>query len=189
VRPLRYARCVVTLTAHPPGVYLVRVEGVRGIPDRRPRYSLWITGRPRSHQAHGPATRYVAQIQAEATKQVQPPPLRNSTIDVEIIFAGRGSRPDVDNVSKLILDAMRGIVYDDDKQLRAVKVVGLRLDHGFRARGSPEVYKRLLSGSEFLVNIYDGGEVDVYLVDSKTPEHEQSSVVMLAIGRPVAETP
>ncbi len=127
------------------------MDGVRVLPDRRPRYSLWIKGRPRPDQAHGPATRYVEGIQAEAREQVQGPPLSSSTIDVEIIFGARGTRPDVDNVSKLILDAMRGIVYKDDKQLRAVKIVGLSLDQGFCARGSPEVYKRPLSGKEFLV--------------------------------------
>ena len=168
------------------------MDGVRVLPDRRPRYSLWIKGRPRSDQAHGPATRYVEGIQAEAREQVQGPPLSSSTIDVEIIFGARGTRPDVDNVSKLILDAMRGIVYEDDKQLRAVKIVGLSLDQGFCARGSPEVYKRLLSGKEFLVNLYEGErETDVYLVEASTPETEKPSAVMLVIGRPttVADSP
>jgi Holliday junction resolvase RusA-like endonuclease len=163
-------------------VQALKQAGIRDI-----AISIRPGGLPRSYQSHGPATRYVEGIQAEARKQVQGPPLSSSTIDVEIIFAARGARPDVDNVSKLILDAMKGTVYNDDKQIRAVKIVGLRLDQGFRARGSPEVYKRLLPGNEFLVNIYDGGEVDVYLVDSHTPEGEKPSLVMLAIARPVGE--
>ena len=39
-----------------------------------------------------------------------------------------------------------------------------------------------------MVNIYDGGEVDVYLVDSETPKDEKDAVLMLAIGRPVGES-
>jgi len=92
-------------------------------------------------------------------------------------------------VAKPLLDALKGIVYHDDKQVRAVKVVGLRLDEGFHARGSLEVFKRLLPGGEFLVNIYEGGEVDVYLVDSDTPKGEKSSGVMLTVARPVGEPP
>jgi hypothetical protein len=53
------------------------------------------------------------------------------------------------------------------------------------ARGSATVFNRLLLGQEFLVNVYEGGEVDVHLVDSTTSGDEKSSVVMLSIGRPV----
>jgi hypothetical protein len=83
-------RCRLTLTARPPGPYRVRVEGVRGIPDRRPRYGLWIKGQPRSAQASGPSTGYIASVQAEARKQVQGPPLGSTRIDVEIIFGACG---------------------------------------------------------------------------------------------------
>jgi hypothetical protein len=89
----------------------------------------------------------------------------------------------------LILDALKGIIYHDDSQIRAAKTVGLRLEHGFRARGFDEPYKRLLRGGEFLVNVYDEVESDVYLVDSKVPVGEKPSVLLLAIARPVSETP
>ncbi len=106
-------------------------------------------------------------------------------IDVEIIFATRGAALDVDNAPKRILDALKGIVYESDSQIRAVKSVGLRLDQGFRARGSPDVYRRLLSGKEFLVNIYEGErETDVYLVDANTPDAEKPSLLMLAVTGP-----
>jgi Holliday junction resolvase RusA-like endonuclease len=160
------------------------MDGVRVLPDRRPRFSLWIGGRPKSQRTRAPAW-YVEAVQAEARKQVQGAPLGSSTIDVEIIFTTRGPVLDVDNVPKRILDLLKGIVYNNDAQIRAVKSVGLRLDHGFRARGSPEVYKRLLSGKEFLVNIYEGErETDVYLVDASTPETEKPSVLMLSIAGP-----
>jgi len=172
------------------GGYLVRVDGVRVLPDRRPRLSLWIDGRPKSQRTRAPVW-YVAALQAAARKQLQGGPFSSSTIDVEIIYATRGAVLDVDNALKRILDALKGIVYDSDAQIRAVKSVGLRLDQGFRARGSPDVYKRLLSGKEFLVNIYEGErETDVYLVDASTPETENPSLVMLAIPQPaVTESP
>ena len=133
------------------GGYLVRVDGVRVLPDRRPRLSLWIDGRPKSQRTRAPAW-YVEALQAAAKKQLQGGSFSSSTIDVEIIYATRNAVLDADNTPKHILDALKGIVYDSDAQIRAVKSVGLRLDQGFRARGSPEVYKRLLSGKEFLVN-------------------------------------
>ena len=123
---------------------------------------------------------YVERIKAEAQKQVQGPPLSSSAVDVEIIFAARGSRPDVDNVTKRLLDALKGIVYHSDKQVRSVKSVGLRLDESFYARGFNTVFQRLRSGKEFLVNVYEGGEVDVYVVDSATPKGEKPGVVALS---------
>jgi len=166
------------------------MDGVRVLPDRRPKLSLWIGGRPKSQRTRAPAP-YVQALQAEARKQVQGVPFGSSTIDVEIIYATRGAVLDADNALKRILDALKGIVYDSDAQIRAVKSVGLRLDQGFRARGSPEVYKRLLSGKEFLVNIYEGErETDGYLIDANTPETEKPPLVMLTIAQPaVTESP
>jgi hypothetical protein len=134
------------------------VDGVRVLPDRRPRLGLWIVGRPKSQRTRAP--------------------VRYAVLDV-------------DNALKRILDPLKGIVYDSDAQIRVVKSVGLRLDQGFRARGSPEVFKRLLSGKEFLVNIYEGErETDVYLVDVSTPETGKPSLVMLSIAQPaVTESP
>jgi endodeoxyribonuclease RusA len=166
------------------------VDGVRVLPDRRPQLSLWIGGRPKSQRTRAPVW-YVEALQAAARKQLQGGPFSSSTIDVEIIYATRGAVLDVDNALKRILDALKGIVYESDAQIRAVKSVGLRLDHGFRARGSPDVFKRLLPGKEFLVNIYEGErESDVYLVDASTPETEKPSLVMLTITQPaVTESP
>ena len=115
-------------------------------------YSLWIPGRPLSSRSKK-FKPYAERIKAEARKQVQGrQPLSSPRIGVEIIFATR-EPGDVDNVSKRILDALKGIVYHDDNQVLSVNCVGLRLDHSFYARGSNTVFQRLLSGKEFLVNI------------------------------------
>src|SRR5215470_11613551 len=161
--------------------YLRIMEGVRVFRDRRPRYSLWIQGSPRSDQAHGPSTRYIERIQEEARNLFQGPPVSSKRLDIEIIYSTRGVRPDADNVSKLILDALKGIIYQDDSQIRTAKMVGLRLEVGFRARGFDAVWERLLRGDQFLVNIYDEVEADVYLVDSATPPSEKPSVLVLTI--------
>ncbi|PYN88436.1 MAG: hypothetical protein DMD87_09325 [Candidatus Rokuibacteriota bacterium] len=172
------ARCW-RLTVCQPGGYFVRVGGIRVLPDRRPRLSLWLVGRPKSQRSRAPV-QYVEALQAEARKQVQGAPLGSSTIDVEIIFATRGAVLDVDNAPKRILDALKGIVYHSDAQIRAVKGVGLRLDQGLPR-----------SGKEFLVNIYEGERgTDMNLVDASTPETEKPSLVMLTIAQPaVTESP
>ena len=43
-------------------------------------------------------------------------------------------------------------------------------------------------GQEFLVNIYEGGELDVHLVDSATPADEMDSLLLFSIGRPDGES-
>jgi hypothetical protein len=64
------------------------VDGVRVLPDRRPRLSLWISGRPKSQRTRAPV-RYVEALQAEARKQLQSGPFSSSTVDVEIIEGER----------------------------------------------------------------------------------------------------
>jgi len=104
------------------GGYLVRVDGVRVLPDRRPRLSLWIDGRPKSQRTRAPVW-YVKALQAAARKQLEGGPFSSSTIDVEIIYATRNAVLDADNTPKHILDALKGIVYDSDAQIRAVKTL------------------------------------------------------------------
>jgi Holliday junction resolvase RusA-like endonuclease len=64
-------------------------------------------------------------------------PLTSYRIDVEIIFGAqnRNLRADVDNVAKLILDGPRGILYQDDRQVRSVRVVALPGDDAVKVRG------------------------------------------------------
>ena len=41
----------------------------------------------------------------------------------------RMSTPDVDNLGKLILDAMNGVVYEDDRQVCSLNLIKLNHDH------------------------------------------------------------
>jgi Holliday junction resolvase RusA-like endonuclease len=158
------------------------VKGLRFVEDRRPRATLWLTGKPRSLQAKRSSPGYVAAVQAEARKHF-PEPLTTAAIDVELVFVTRPPlRLDVDNVAKPLLDSLKGIVYADDAQIRTIKVLGLRLDQSWHAHGSPVVWRRLLRGAEFMVNIYEGGAVDVYIIDANTGVDEKPSGVAVIVA-------
>lgn len=120
--------------------------------------SFWVKAVPRSLAAQKKEA-YIALIQ-EAARSVFKKPIQSPRIDVEIIFAAkdRNLRADVDNVAKPILDALKNIVYDDDKQVRSVRIVALPLDDAFKLPGeaSQKTFARLLEGQEFLVVVKEG---------------------------------
>jgi hypothetical protein len=91
----------------------------------------------------------------QAAKQSIGKPLKTPRIDIDIVFAckDRNLRADVDNVAKPVLDALKDVLYDDDRQVRSVRVVALPLDDVFKASGpvTAETWKRLLECEEFLV--------------------------------------
>lgn len=69
-------------------------------------------------------------------------------------------RADVDNVIKPILDALIGIVYTDDQQVRSVKATALPVGEAYGLSGwtSMDVLERLCSDEEieFLIDVYEG---------------------------------
>jgi Holliday junction resolvase RusA-like endonuclease len=137
---------------------------------RYPDYSFWITGVPKSLSAKK-TENYRARIQAAAAAEITEP-LQSPRIDIDIIFAAknRNLRADVDNVAKPVLDALKGVVYMDDRQVRSVKVVALPLDDPHRIqRATPTVTDRLYKAGEFLINVYTGLTIDVWLVEAKRP--------------------
>jgi hypothetical protein len=90
-----------------------------------------------------------------------PHPTTSNRIDIEIYFlAQRALRPDVDNIMKPILDALKGVVYLDDSQVRSVKVAALPQDEAFGMTGwtQKDTIERLLAHSpkEFIIDIYEG---------------------------------
>jgi hypothetical protein len=105
--------------------------------------------------------------------------MRSHRLDVEIVFAAKNRtlRADVDNIAKPILDALKSIAYDDDRQLRSIRVVALPLDdaYGIRGRVDGHTMSRLLKTDEFLVNIYNGLHLDLDLVELvSSPERADS---------------
>lgn len=80
-------------------------------------------------------------------------------IDIEIFFhAATSMRGDVDNVIKPILDTLIGVVYEDDRQVRSVRVTALPKGEPFRSSGSGDVFTRLMKTEpkEFLIDVYEG---------------------------------
>ena len=131
----------------------------------RPRYSLWVEGVPKSLSAKK-KVEYVKRVKQAAARIIRTP-LRSRRIDIEIVFAAkdRTLRPDVDNVAKPILDALKDVVYEDDRQVRSVSVVALPLDDAFRMRGSISVTHRVTTSNEFLVNVYEGLDLSISLLE------------------------
>ena len=113
-------------------------------------YSIWVQGVPRS--AQGGLTRgYRERVQA-AARAVFPSPLRSNDIEIVVLFVDTGGqRPDVDNVLKPALDAMKTIVYMDDRQVRSARAEAVPKDL------SPPLghltFEKLLAGNEFLIRV------------------------------------
>ena len=90
-----------------------------------------------------------------------PHPIASKRIDVEIFFQAKTPlRADVDNIIKPILDALKGIVYLDDSQVRSVRAIALPSDDAYSISGwtSQEVLLRLTARppKEFLINVFEG---------------------------------
>ncbi len=74
-----------------------------------------VAGRPVSLQASSwGLRRWREQVGSAAQKYWIEAPINKSDIMVTILCFLDGARPDVDNIPKPILDALKGLVYDDD---------------------------------------------------------------------------
>ena len=127
---------------------------------RKPVFRIWIPGFPKSFQSKGSNEAYLQKIR-EVVKLVVPHPTKSPRIDIEIFFAAkRTMRADVDNVIKPILDALIGVVYLDDKQVRSVRAVVIPKDDAIHITGlmPTKTLDRLFEseGKEFFVDIYEG---------------------------------
>jgi Holliday junction resolvase RusA-like endonuclease len=130
----------------------------------KPKYSFWVTGKPRSLAAQNQKA-YRERVRAASTAVSTPS--ESNRIDVEILFASkeRSLRADVDNVAKPVLDALKDVLYTDDRQVRSIRVIALPLDDAFRITGpiSQETYGRLLRCEEFLIVVRDNQPLEISL--------------------------
>jgi hypothetical protein len=90
-----------------------------------------------------------------------PYPIKSKRIDIEIYFQSQKPiRPDVDNIIKPVLDALKGVVYFDDLQVRSIRVAAFPTDEAYAMTGptSIETLHRLFAKppKEFLIDIYEG---------------------------------
>ncbi len=128
---------------------------------KNPLYTIWVDGKPLNYRNKSKRIRaaYKGRIQTEAKKVVNNP-WSSKRIDVEIWFSADSAvRPDVDNVAKPILDALQGIVYVNDFQVRSVKVGCIPRDGAFECEKEDQKdFFRLLDTNkeEFLIRIFYG---------------------------------
>ncbi|HEV7224900.1 MAG TPA: RusA family crossover junction endodeoxyribonuclease [Pirellulales bacterium] len=82
-------------------------------------------------------------------------PALGTKLKAVVINFHDGDKPslDLDNMSKPIFDAMNNIVYEDDRQLRQVELVHLRID-------APMV---IVGASKILVDAVQAGQQFVYV--------------------------
>lgn len=135
---------------------LARLRAMR-VAHPKPVFRLWIPGRPQSFQKSGKLSNYrdrIRQIAAEAI----PRPTTSKRIDIELWFsAAHIDRADVDNILKPVLDALIGVAYGDDRQVRSVRAVAIDPnDVVTLGPGEAGILERLGTGEEFLVNVFAG---------------------------------
>lgn len=128
-----------------------------------PKYSFWVASKPLSQGASGQKA-YRARIRAAAAAAVSKPSDSNR-IDIDIIFASkdRSLRADVDNIGKPVLDALKDVLYTDDRQVRSIRVIALPLDDAFKTTGtmSQATWERLLACEDFLIVVRDNAPLDL----------------------------
>lgn len=129
----------------------------------KPLFRIWVPGYPKSSQADKQSLeRYKEGIRTAARKLI-PEPTKSRRLDVEIFFQAESLlRPDVDNIIKPVLDALMGVLYEDDSQVRSVKITALPSPeegaYGISDWVNIDVFNRLTKypPEEFLINIYEG---------------------------------
>lgn len=123
-----------------------------------------VPGPPVSHQTSDRANLKAWQttIRAEAAKTWTLPPLKGKLKFLLINFH-EGDKPplDDDNMVKPIRDALNGLVYEDDRQIRYSETLQVPIDDPIKIRGASAILLAAYSkGDEFLyVRIEDAPAV------------------------------
>ena len=90
---------------------------------RRMKYGFAVIGLPVSTQSSPKSKRqYQTTVAEAASKNVASPVRDNEKIKIEIDWFSEGfqNKPDVDNIIKPIQDALKGILFVDDKQVESI---------------------------------------------------------------------
>ena len=117
-------------------------------------YRLWIPGKPKSFQG-GSHSRYRETIREMARQKFSRP--LNGPVEVEIIVADKyRPRPDMDNVLKSAIDALKTVAYFDDCQVVKPGALLLPMEASLRTQvnGQPHATNmRLQDNDEFLIRV------------------------------------
>lgn len=87
-----------------------------------PSYMFWVFHQPFTKAGSSQGKAYRSEVKKAATAEI-PNPIPSSDIEIEISYASKirsTIRADVDNVIKPTLDALKGVAYLDDLQVRSV---------------------------------------------------------------------
>src|SRR6516225_1459647 len=129
-----------------------------------PLLEIMILGPPVSYQTKDKNNlkAWQALIRAEATNVWKGPPLKGKLKFLLINFH-EGDKPplDDDNMVKPIRDALNGLVYEDDRQIRYSETLQVPIDDPIKIRGASVILLAAYSkGDEFLyVRIEDAPAV------------------------------
>lgn len=136
-----------------------------------PAYLIWVEKRPtmkgKGKQVFYDAVRAAAQVEIAN-------PITSDDVEIEIAYATgikRDERKDADNVTKPTLDALQGVAYLDDRQVRSVSSIVFDKNTSLRIGGRVEYIGQLFYSKEphvLLIMIYSdkrlaelGGEQEV----------------------------
>lgn len=112
-----------------------------------------VVGVPISNQGTGPNLQaWRAAVATEAQTRWKKPVLLRELKGIIINFY-LGNKPslDVDNLSKPIFDAMEGIVYKNDRQIRQAEIAHVRIDAPFVFMGASKVIvSAVQAGNQFV---------------------------------------
>jgi hypothetical protein len=92
---------------------------------RHIRHSFVVIGLPVSLQSsHDSRKRYQQLVAQEAAKSASSPIQDREKVRIEIDWFSQGfeNRPDADNIAKPIIDALKGILFTDDKQVETYTI-------------------------------------------------------------------
>lgn len=115
-----------------------------------PEYRVVVPGRAVSFRS-AQAKRYKAWV-AEMAEAVFRQPLADDTVEVRVDYFHSGRRrPDMDNVAKCLLDALSGVAYVDDRQVRLQAATAYSLQSPVHIRGeSVDLVKPLAQHEEYV---------------------------------------
>jgi hypothetical protein len=116
-----------------------------------PLYTLVVEQRPSSGSKLGKAA-YSAAVQEVARREILVP-LEADDLEVEILYVSRtGINIDLDNIIRPTLNALTGIAYKDDRQVRSLRAARFDTKKPMRLRGSGHVTDALFKeGAEHRV--------------------------------------
>jgi Holliday junction resolvase RusA-like endonuclease len=119
-----------------------------------PVVEFTVEGPPVSHQSRNKRAlaAWKAQVQAEAAKVWAKAPMKGLLkCTILYFFEGPDAPLDDDNMVKPIRDAMNGVVYEDDSQIRHSEHAQTSIDGAFQVRGvSKVILDAFAAGKEFI---------------------------------------